>query len=307
MTTEGLDLKQPFTRARARAAGITDAQLRGRDYVRLFRNVYVARVTQQSLDVRARGALLTAPDSAFVSHHTAAMLWGGSVPQSSGVHVTISRSDSLQVDGIRTHESVLRRHVVTMRNGVRLTTPTQTFIDLGSCLDLVQLVVLGDRLVRRQRTTPEQLRIAAQNWDGPHQNLVCRAAELVRPGVDSVPESRLRMLIVLSGLPEPTVNHILRDPETGDWLRRCELAYKELKLAIEYEGRHHRDGDDIWAADIERREDLDHDAWRIVQVISDGLFKTPLRTLQRIERARVDRGARPTMFRDEWKRYFPGQ
>jgi hypothetical protein len=104
------------------------------------------------------------------------------------------------------------------------------------------------------------------------------------------------------------VNHILRDPETGDWLRRCELAYKELKLAIEYEGRHHRDGDDIWAADIERREDLDHDAWRIVQVISDGLFKTPLRTLQAHRRGQ----GRPwstsvRCFRDEWKRYFPGQ
>jgi hypothetical protein len=116
------------------------------------------------------------------------------------------------------------------------------------------------------------------------------------------------MLVVLAGLPEPTVNHIIRDPDTGAWLRRFELAYDELLLAIEYEGRQHRDDDEIWAADIERREELDRETWRVVQVINTGLFEAPLRTLQRIDQARVDRGARPTaMFDDEWKRYFPGR
>lgn len=116
------------------------------------------------------------------------------------------------------------------------------------------------------------------------------------------------MLVVLAGLPEPTVNHIVRDPDTGEWLRRFELAYRDLRIAIEYEGRQHRDDDEIWAADIERREELDRETWRVIQVISKGLFETPLRTLQRIDQARVDRGARPVAtFSDEWKRYFPGR
>jgi hypothetical protein len=304
-TTRELDVTQPFTRAQARAAGLTDGQLRGHDFVRLFRNVLLARGMPVSLNTRARGALLVAPGSAFISHHTAARLWGGSVPESSDVHVTISRQHSFRISGIRAHQSD-RPRATTCLGGIRITTPEQTFIDLGSKLDLVQLVVLGDRLVRRERTTPQRLVRAADDWYGFHRELVGRAASLVRTGVDSPPESRLRMLMVLAGLPEPTVNHIIRDPDTGAWLRRFELAYRELLLAIEYEGRQHRDDDDIWAADIERREDLEHDAWRIVQVISDGLFKTPLRTLQRIDRARVDRGARPTPFLDEWKRYFPG-
>jgi very-short-patch-repair endonuclease len=116
------------------------------------------------------------------------------------------------------------------------------------------------------------------------------------------------MLIVLAGLPEPTVNYVVRDPVTGQWLRRFELAYRALRLAIEYEGRHHRDDDEVWAADIERREELDRETWRVVQVISKGLFDTPLQTLQRIEQARADRGATPRRtFADEWKRYFPGR
>jgi hypothetical protein len=304
-TVGGLDLTRPFTREQALAAGVTDAQLRGRAFVRLYRNVYLARGEPAALDVRARAALLVAPSTAVVSHHTAALMWGGVVPESSAVHITISRAQSFQTGGVRTHESDRVREV-TFRRGVRITTPEQTFVDLGASLDLVQLVVLGDRLVKRERTTPSRLIRSADDWRGHHRELVCRAARLVRAGVDSPPESRLRMLVVLAGLPEPTVNHIIRDSHTGAWLRRFELAYRELLIAIEYEGRQHREDDEVWAADIERREELDRDSWRVVQVISSGLRDAPLRTLQRIDQARVDRRARPTQFRDEWKRYFPG-
>ena len=302
-----LDLTQPFTWQQGLMAGFTAAQLRRRDVVRLYRSVYLSRDVPVSLEVRARGALLAAPDTAVISHQTAAVLWGGSVPPCSAIHLTISRSQTVQVAGIRTHQSDRVRET-TFRRGLRLTTPEQTFVDLASDLDLVELVVLGDRLVKRGVTAPERLIRAADRWEGYHRELACRAARLVRDGVDSPPESRLRMLIVLAGLPEPSVNHIVRDPDTGAWSRRFELAYRDLLIAIEYEGRQHRDDDEIWAADIERREELDRETWRVVQVISKGLFETPLRTLQRIDQARVDRGARPTAaFSDEWKRYFPGR
>ncbi len=92
---------------------------------------------------------------------------------------------------------------------------------------------------------------------------------LVRAGVDSPPESRLRLLVVLAGLPEPTVNHILRDPVTGEWVRRFELAYRDLLLAIEYQGRWHRQSEEVWSSDIRasgghRQPDL-----AVVEVISD--------------------------------------
>ena len=111
------------------------------------------------------------------------------------------------------------------------------------------------------------------------------------------------MLVVLAGLPEPTVNHIIRN-ETGEWLRRFELAYIELLLAIEYQGRWHRESDEVWEGDIERREELDHRTWRVVEVISKSLNDDPFRVLQRIELARRDRGARPTMrLSEEWRAF----
>jgi hypothetical protein len=58
-------------------------------------------------------------------------------------------------------------------------------------------------------------------------------------------ESRLRMLLVLAGLPEPTVNHIVRD-DRGNWVRRFDLAYPDLRIAIEYDGRHHIERQEQW-------------------------------------------------------------
>ena len=234
-TADVLDPTQPFTRTQALTAGLTDAELRRRDFVRLYRGVYLSRQAPASLEVRARGALLLAPSTAVISHHTAAALWGGSVPHSSSVHLTIARSQSFQTAGVRTHESDRARDT-TFHRGIRMTTPEQTFIDLAANLDLVELVVLGDRMVRREVTTPQRLVRSADAWRGHHRGRVCRCAGLVRAGVDSPPESRLRMLVVLAGLPEPAVNHVVRDPDTGEWLRRFELAYRDLRIAIEYEG-----------------------------------------------------------------------
>jgi hypothetical protein len=174
-----------------------------------------------------------------VSHQTAALLWGGSVPPSADVHVRIPHGETMKVDGVRTHIG-LRVTVTRWRGQFLITSPEATFCDLAQELDLVQLVVLGDRLVRRGLMSPAGLVSVASMWPARGAALAERAAGLVRAGVDSPAESRLRMLILLAGLPEPSVPYIIRDQDTGEWLRRFELAYEELRIAIEYEGRQHR-------------------------------------------------------------------
>jgi very-short-patch-repair endonuclease len=76
-------------------------------------------------------------------------------------------------------------------------------------------------------------------------------------------------------------------------------------LIIEYDGRHHAYDDEQWSRDLERREWLDQDGWRIVIVVSEGIYENPLRTLQRVRTALEERGARvPKSFKQEWTRHF---
>ena len=103
------------------------------------------------------------------------------------------------------------------------------------------------------------------------------------------------------------MNHIIRDPDTGDWRRRFELAYLELLLAIEYQGRWHRQSEEVWSSYIRRREEIDSRTWRIIEVIADDLDDDPLQTLRRIETARRERGAAAVIgFSEEWRAFFPG-
>lgn len=176
--------------------------------------------------------------------------------------------------------------------------------------DLVELVVLGDSLVRTERITPEELVEMTRTWDGKGARRARRAASLVRRGVDSPMESRLRMLIVLAGYPEPEVNVIIRH-ENGDWKVRFDLCYPHLKLVIEYDGWHHRFEQKQWTKDIKRREWLESQGWRVIVIIADAYYDEPWTTLQRIREAMVDRGETglPRRAPAVWTRQFikPGR
>jgi hypothetical protein len=131
------------------------------------------------------------------------------------------------------------------------------------------------------------------------------AAAYVRERVDSPMETRLRMLIVLAGLPEPEVNLILRD-ELGAPIRRYDLLYRASRTAVEYDGRHHTERKGQWESDIERREAIDSDNHRLLVVIARGIYVEPERTLLRIWRVLRERGV-PAELSDGWRPHFPSR
>ncbi|HET8594113.1 MAG TPA: hypothetical protein VFM07_02625 [Intrasporangium sp.] len=282
---------------------MTQWQLRRR-YRLLFRGVYVHDQVGVTTHVLATAALLVAAADSYVSHHTAAVLWGGVVPDDPDIHVT-SPGTRCKTVGIVGHRAK-REQAVTVRRGVRLTTPIQTFLDLAQVLNLVDLVVLGDSFVKKQRCTPEQLIEQAALASGPGASLARRAAALVRRGVDSPMESRLRMLIVLGGLPEPKVGHRIYARD-GSLLYRFDLAYLGHGLVIEYDGRQHADDPAQWEADVRRDEQLDN--WRVrrVVVLSKDIYNTPANTLSRIITAMRDKGMTVPPLSNEWRRYFPSK
>ncbi|HYR48806.1 MAG TPA: DUF559 domain-containing protein [Candidatus Eisenbacteria bacterium] len=63
--------------------------------------------------------------------------------------------------------------------------------------------------------------------------------EFAEAATESPMETRLRMLLVLNGLPRPDVQVTVRD-ERGSFLGRPDLYYREHRLGIEYDGETHR-------------------------------------------------------------------
>jgi hypothetical protein len=293
----------PFTRSDFEASELTTWELR-RAHKALFRGVYVSCETELTLSLLAEAALLATGPDCYLSHHTAARLLGGVVPDDPDVHVTYRRARA-QCSGIFAHRGKRAQRIITFK-GLRMTSAEQTFLDMAHALDLVDLVVLGDSLVKANRTTPGALVRAANDISGPYSRLARRAAALVRAGVDSPMESRLRLLIVLAGLPEPKVDHRVHDKD-GRLLFRYDLSYLDWRLVIEYDGRQHADDDDQWFADIARDEQLDD--WRIrkLVVVAKDIFRTPARTLQRVANAMRAQGMDVPSLSDEWRRHFPSR
>ena len=306
-TKPSFDPRQPFSRAEARAAGLSPEMLLTRRFQKLFWDSYVLREVRVTPLLRAKAVLKLVPAGSRISHHTAAELWGATVPDDGNTHVTLPSAHRRQVrKGVKSHCGQEPAQT-TLRRGLPISTPEQTFLELAAAgLRLVDLVVVADGMIKVKHTTPERLGEAAAAWHGRGCRVGRRAAGLARDGVDSPMETRLRLLIVLAGLPEPRVDLILRARD-GSWRRRFNLAYEPLRLIVEYDGRQHSEDTEQWLTDIDRREELDRRGWRLVVITREGIYNDPLRTLVRVRDALRDCGAvgLRRSFKTEWRVHFP--
>lgn len=307
--TAAFDPTTPFSRRAARAAGIAESSLRTPAFQKVFFDRYVCASVPVTTELRAATALRQLGESAYASHLTAAELWGIPVPADGIIHVTVQRDEGRnRRRGVLTHRPISAGGRWTTLRGVRVSTPEQVFCELAAIgIGLVDLVVAGDAMIKARRATLRSLRAAVDAMRGSSGvRLARRALGYVRAGVDSPMETRLRLLLVLAGLPEPTVNVILRSL-SGDWSRRFDLCYEALKLIVEYDGAQHAELDQR-ESDIHRREELERLGYRIVTVTSRGIYREPERTLRRVRDAlRESGGQAPARWKPEWMQHFAVQ
>ncbi len=300
-----LDLTRPFLRQDGLRAGLTKHQLDGPTFQSVFGSVRLSSDVPMSEEMHARCAQLVVPRGA-ASHGTAARIWGGVVPEDTSAHVTVPTSgDRRSRPGLACHVNAAA--LVRWRDGLRLTTPAQTFLDLADTLGLVDLAVLGDSLVHRGRLSLEELDEVVRADRRGVPRLALDAAALVRAGAESPMETRTRLLLVLAGLPEPVLQHVVGDDRHRF---RLDLAYPELTIAVEYDGRQHADDTRQWAHDLARREWLDGQGWRLVVVRSEDIFGMPWATVHRVAQVLASRGyvkPLPGTAPPRFTQHFPGQ
>jgi very-short-patch-repair endonuclease len=308
MSDEGpaLDTRRPFTRAAGILHGLSKKSLRGPRFRTLFRNVYVDATTPATPLQRVLGALTLFDDLAWASHASAARVYDVPIPTIAEEHVSVRSANA------RRHHPGIRTHVgsswhVRHHQGVRVSDQRQMFVELAELIGLVDLVVVGDHLARKGLVSPDELRRFCAASTHRAAKAAQRAAAYVRDRVDSPMETRLRMLIVLAGLPEPEVNHTIRTDD-GEPLRRYDLSYPGIRLIIEYDGRRHIEREESWESDLSRREAIDDEGWRILVVVASGIYQAPEQTVARIWKAlraggHPDLPTRPT---DGWRAHFPG-
>jgi hypothetical protein len=162
---DAFDPRQPFSRAEARAAGLTPEVLLSKRFHKIFWDTYVPRDVSITPLLRAKAVIRLVPSGSFISHHTAAELWGAAVPTNGVTHVTLPSARGRQVrQGVRSH---YRKGMAqtTLRKGLSISTPDQTLLDLAAGgVGLVDLVVVADGMIKAGHTSAQRLIDAATHW-----------------------------------------------------------------------------------------------------------------------------------------------
>lgn len=242
---EDLGAARVLTNRGAAEQGITRSIL-GSSFTRVLHGVHVHNEVEQSLIVRCAAAGLVLPGDAAFSDLTATELlelplpFG--VPQNRPLDVTVAPPlDRPRGKGIRGRRRALRADEVMLINGMRVTVASRLFVDQAATLDEANLIVLGDAILRKRRATIAELENAIRAADGQRGVVRARRALLRLDGKSaSAPESLVRVRIEDAGLPRPAANVDVFD-SWGGWIACPDLLYKEAKIAIEYEGEHHRE------------------------------------------------------------------
>lgn len=284
----------------AAAAGAGRGVLRGPGVLRIGRGLFLASDAEPTYPTLVAAHLTMLPEGmTAVDGVTALRLWGIDVgPERPYRYVTTATHHSVRPE-VRVRRT--RQTLPPCHRSVLL--PLPALVAARNDLDLVSLVVAGDWLIRAGHGTLRDVQSALAAATGRDCRRAHRAAELVRGGSESPRESRLRLLIVLAGLPEPECNVELGD-ERG-FIARVDLYLRAWRVAGEYEGDQHRTDPDTYAKDLRRYERLVTHGVLPVRVAKAHLAR-PRDIVRRIHEALVSRGyaGPPPVFGPEWCQAF---
>jgi len=185
-----------------------------------------------------------------------------------------------RAEGIIGHKIKAHSFLVVVSGGLPLAHAADAWCQLAAVLTREDLVAAGDFLLagdpwagtrRRPLCSREDLELAAARYAGKRGARNLRwALERLRPGVDSRPESLLRLLLAAAGVPEPVV-HLAVAVADGEIELHPDLALPAWGVVFEYQGDGHRDRD-RYIGDIDRNELLRAAGWEVIEVTSKDLF-----------------------------------
>ena len=289
-----MDDPPAFTVKSAIARGVTVGSLRSGRFAAPFHGV---RATAEPADAGARCrayATKMRGDAAFTSF-SAARLWGIPLPawvDDRVVQVASPYGGPRPTGrGVAGSLYVAGSVEIVVVDGLRVLSPRDTWASLASVLDLADLVAAGDFLVtpafgssRLPPADPSDLLEVARRRRFRGVRLARVAAELVRVGSLSRPESLSRILAVTGGVPEPRVNLRVSPLVTFD------LAWPQWRLGFDYHGASHRSATQ-YARDVGRADVARELGWGSMQASATDLFDSPLDLLGRIRSRLSARGA----------------
>lgn len=258
-----------------------------RDYRQLYRGVWVPRDSEPSLAVRSYALASLYPGSTLIGPSAAAVrgarLDPGFRPEIAVPHTTGRRAGAV----IRRYE-VPEQHVQLI-SGTRVASPALTAFDLARFHDREKAVLAIEKLLDASPTTRSLWADGLDSlFDGiPHWWGATRARRVVAE-VDPLNESAWESILRLA-MSEAGIGGFVSQFRLPDLGIRLDFAHPEAKVAVEFDGEHHRSKkqqDD----DALRRNRLQAAGWIVIVVTARSLMGRRDQLLVTIRAALASRG-----------------
>ena len=258
----------------------------------MCRAVYVRAEVPDSVLLRAKAQALLLDEEAVFSHETAAVILGSPVgaEPTHRLRVTLPPTAAGGAGaGLRRCRRLLGPDDVVRVGGVQTTSPARTLLDLAAEPDREEALVAVDALAHLWHHALPAAREQVRHLRGLRRlRQVREVLDAAEPLTESPMETRLRLLLVDRGLPRPVAQHPVHGA-SGRLTARLDLAYPELLVGIEYDGR---DAHPVGLArDRERAWQLHRAGWLVVHVTAE-LYADRDRLVGRVQEARDTQASR---------------
>lgn len=281
------------------AAGATPGRLEGADLDRPFWGVRASADAPADITNLARAYLVRMTRRSFFSHQSAALLHGIPLPialqDTLPLHVSVPSGDSPpEARDIRGHRLAIDPDDVIVRRGIPMTTLERTLCDLAAVLGDEDLLAAGDNIlwrkrIRGHRATARSLEAAFGRFRGRRGRGRLRTLmPTMTDRADSPPESTMRLRFIRAGLPVMLVNAEIHSA-SGVFLAQPDLQIRRYKMAIDYEGDHHRTDAKQWRKDLARVPRLQDAGWHHTRISADDLADST-ELINRLRRLLKERG-----------------
>ncbi|MGW4498431.1 DUF559 domain-containing protein [Micromonospora sp. NPDC004336] len=284
---------QPFRASAAVADGLlTWTMLRGPSWRRLLPDVHVHRDGYRADDHRfwCDAVALALPVGGVIAGRSAAYLWGVDLlARDAPVTVLLPRAARMRPHPrLRAIRSVVPDSDRARFGGLPVTTALRTAFDLGRQAPRDEALVAVDALLHRRLVKLGTLRAYADARPGwPGLSLLREVLALANPLAESPMETRLRLLLLDAGLPPAIAQHDVRDP-SGRFVGRVDLAWPALRVAVEYDGDHHRERAHF-RQDVARLNALRAAGWVVLRFTADDVLRHRARTAALVSQALRER------------------
>jgi very-short-patch-repair endonuclease len=273
----------PFDLDEARRHGLTKDHLLGASWQRLGGGFYALRAIAHDPNVVLAATRRRLPAKAVFSGRTAGWLHGLDLAPCDPVEATLPLgSHTSRLTGITVRRSDFDPSDTVMRRGHPTTSVVRTLADLGRHRPLVEAVAALDMALHQRLLESDDLRSwACAHPSYPGIRRLRRTIELADPATESVMETKLRLLLVMARLPRPQAQVSLYD-KAGNFLGRSDFYYPLHRLALEYDGAHHRES---LTEDNRRQNRLVDAGYRLLRFTAADVLSSPESVVALVRRA----------------------